>query len=238
MDPMQGIAEGAIRPPDMFSGAPTQNVKVWLYKVEMFFKIRKVPADKEVMLATLMLDGAAAEWWVRYLSDMETGQVSKLETLKAFGEAITQQFRGSTNQRTARGRLDRLTQTGAIEEYNRTFNEITDAISDMTEAEKIHRYLSGLRARARLEVDYREPRNIREAQAIAVRYEEVFSSRGDSRQTSTRGRDDGEKRPDLYERPNDRQSSCYSCGKPGHVARRCPNPTVSRMSASGKEKPQ
>lgn len=214
-------------------------MRTWLYKVETFFQIRKVPQEQELMFVSLLLDGSAAEWWLRYRADEEKGQVQALNSLKDFGEAITRQFRGSTNQRLLRLKLDKLSQTGSIEEYNRSFNEIADAISEMTEAERIHRYLSGLRTRAKLEVDYREPKSVREAQAYAVHYEEVFSSRSDSRQASLRGGvEDGEKRQDTYDRVGGRQNICYSCGKPGHVARRCPNPTTSRASMSGKEKPQ
>ncbi len=225
--------------PDIFSGDGKLKLHVWLDQVSNFMKLNPIPESALLPSVRALLRGPAETWWLQYLEDVHSGTAEPVTNFEEFAAAIRMNFQGTTDVEFTRDKLDRLIQVGNIQDYNQRFNDLIREIPGMTEEEKLHRYAAGLKTRTKIEIRYRQPPNIREAQKHAVRFEEV-NFRNSERQIYHRTEPmELDHLRIVKENRTQRTIICYNCNKPGHISRACPSRRPpDRVPMSGKDQPQ
>jgi len=172
-----------------FIGKKGEDLTAWLFQAEEQFSLLNITEDDlRIRIAGMAFRGAAKTWYhsVRSPTLPDTERLTSWELFKT---ALTEQFSPVDPIKVARDQLADLRQEGSVREYTSQFRHLCTAIKDISEAEKLDRYVRGLKPRTRREVELREPavRTFAEASKIAERVDNnlgrIFS--GSAPQSST-----------------------------------------------------
>eukprot|EP00171_Calliarthron_tuberculosum_P008642 IDg8642t1 len=153
-----GAAEGPVKfkanPPDLFGGKRDfLEVNTWLYKMEQYFRIVELfspgflsnGADR-VMIASTFLTETAAIWWY---TRVQGGLLPS--TWEDFCLALKNEFVPAGHVRQARDKLRRLKQSRSVSRYLSSFRNVILTIPDITEGEKMDKFVDGLKDELRIE---------------------------------------------------------------------------------------
>src|SRR5258708_27353840 len=72
-----------------------------------------------------------------------------------------------------RDRLSALKQYGAVSKYNQEFTALALQIPDLSDAEKLDRYLRGLKTSIKVDIELAEPTTLADAMAKAQRIDNI-----------------------------------------------------------------
>ena len=99
-------------------------------------------ATKCIKLAATLFAPDVARWyWTEYARIIKPSPV----TWEFFVQCVIDKYEPVPIGFTARTALKSIRQTGTIEEYNAAFNEVITRIDDMSEADKVDKYIDGLK---------------------------------------------------------------------------------------------
>jgi len=167
----ESIMPAAVRvaPPSTYNGLRQVNVETWLFEVFQYLTLCGVKEDEQrIALASSYLKEAALQWWVGLCRDPN----SVPHTWDAFGVALRSRFQPVAASRTARAQLRALSQGSMnVADYNNKFYSLVQLIPDMSDADQVELFISGLRPRISKEVDLREPANLQAAMTAAQKIE-------------------------------------------------------------------
>jgi hypothetical protein len=93
-----------------------------------------------------------------------------------FIQSITDKYEPVPVGFTARTALKSVRQSGTIEEYNAAFSEVVSLIPDMAEADKVDKYIEGLKQGLRLKVAGTLTRTLLESMTVAVQLEAAWAN--------------------------------------------------------------
>jgi hypothetical protein len=93
-----------------------------------------------------------------------------------FIQCLTDKFEPVPIGFTARTALKSVKQTGTIDEYNAAFGEIVGLIPDMAEADKVDKYIEGLKQGLRFKVAGTLTRTLLESMTVAVQLEAAWAT--------------------------------------------------------------
>ena len=94
---------------------------------------------------------------------------NRVTTWKEFTTQLRDNFCPIDPIKVARDRIADLRQVSSVRDYTSRFRQLTNIITNMSETEKLDRYVRGLKPRTRQEVDMKEPQTFIEAVKIAER---------------------------------------------------------------------
>ena len=165
--------------PDVFKGRPNEDVRMWLFTVEVYFATEETPpADiRKVAYAAAQLRENAAAWWRNVLladAQIEDANLRVSTSWERFKARLTAQFSAVDFTKAARDKLALLVQKGSVSSYTYEFNRLINNVPNMTSEEAIHTYVNGLKDRVRIEVELRTPGSVEEAQRLATRVDEIM----------------------------------------------------------------
>ncbi|KAA8495820.1 Transposon Ty3-I Gag-Pol polyprotein [Porphyridium purpureum] len=217
-------------------------VKTWLFQARKKILGRLLesihPDDLEkrllaerraVDLASDYFEGEALHWWVlnceRYPQEVPT-------TWNDFAALVSARFTPLDSIRRARDKLTHLSQKGPAHAYVAAFQDAALVIPDLSDAEMMDRFVRGLKPEVRLEVYKRGVSTFAEAAQVAVVVDDAIHATRGVRDSSVRtpffGRaaQEGPVPMELGNVQGQRrvrsELKCWNCGKPGHIARKCP----------------
>jgi Retrotransposon gag protein len=186
--PLRRLRSGdPVKPPKppTFEGIGRMNVDLWIFEVEQYFQVVRVPKDEQVGWAGTLLRDAAATWWRSVVIEAqganhetkpdldypEPKPASQLFTWGKFKELIRTRFVPIEASKTARMRLLNLKQLkfGGIEGYNNEFQKLLSLIVDMNVADQINYYVMGLKPEVARDVNLASPKTLLEAMGLASR---------------------------------------------------------------------
>ncbi|KAG2191851.1 hypothetical protein INT47_002866, partial [Mucor saturninus] len=156
-----------IERPDFYRGARSANeIDGWIRSVERFAELHRMDYDSWTSYAITLLRDRADVWW-RRLEDNGT----RTSDWRTFTRLLNDNFRPVHSIQNARDRIRSLRQSGSIESYIDTFQDLRMDIPSMTEDEALDRFVNGLRPETRCQVRFREPLDLAEAARTALAYE-------------------------------------------------------------------
>ena len=158
--------------PKVFSGKFGVDPAVWTYYVDLYYEISGVKdEERKVMVAASYLVDRAATWW-RNLA--EHARVSGVKPCNGkwdvFKEKLIQAFRPVNHVKLARDKLATLKQYGSVAKYNDEFISLCMQIPDIGEADKLDRYVRGLKYKVKRDVELAEPKTVEEAMNKSISY--------------------------------------------------------------------
>lgn len=146
-----GRATFKMERPPLFDGSKHAELLTWLFQLERYMEVAKVPEDQWVNYAASLLRGSAALWY----RDMSLGGTT-FSSFKRFGKALKGQFGDVNSAARARDKLFDLKQKGSVCEYLSIFRELSLQCDDLGVKEKEHLFLRGLKPNIRRLVELQE----------------------------------------------------------------------------------
>jgi len=230
--------------PEVFRGK--KGVATWLYTVEKYFTALHLYDDAcRLEYVVTLLQGPAANWW-RMLEDSSNRGGPELPcTWEEFKEAAIAQFQPLAEERSARLKLERLTQTHSVHDYVDAFSNTVLLVPTMDEGTRLQFFERGLKPGVKKWVRQQRPSTLLEAMSYAEEYDASdFQDRALDRALQRRfqpsmkptPRHDGatpmelghattdERKPRVNNTQNGTSRkviTCWKCGKPGHRKFEC-----------------
>lgn len=121
----------------------------WLREMQQQFDWYCYNSDAErVAMAAAQLRGAALDWWST-LADADKPALTASFT--AFAQALRARFQPVNSAQTARLALDSLAQGAkqSVHDYTAAFRRLLTAVPTMSEEDRVHRFVQGLRPSVR-----------------------------------------------------------------------------------------
>lgn len=143
----------------------------WLFQVNLYFAVLSQASDKDKILFTAgYLTGPAATWWQLQCQGLPPGTLpASITTWADFSNALKGQFTPVNQVRIARDQLANLKQITTVKRYVNEFNTLSLKIPDLSDVERIDRFLRGLKPKVRAEVELRSPTDFSAACSMAER---------------------------------------------------------------------
>ena len=161
-----------VEKPETYSGEKTRDLDTWLFQVREHLDITTIPARGHVPYAASLLRGNAALWW------RETCEGHRRPaTWDDFCRMLREQFRPEDYGRRGRDELATMRQYGkeSVADFVFRFRATCLKIPDLSEAEKLDRFVRALAQDIRLQVELRGPQDFHEAAMFAERADAVIT---------------------------------------------------------------
>lgn len=137
-----------IPPASNYAGS-THTLDNWLREMQQQFEWYGYNSDAErVAMAAAQLRGAALDWWSTLASaDKQT----LTDSFDEFEKSLRARFQPVNSAQTARLALDSLAQGAKqpVHDYTAMFRRLLTAVPTMSEEDRVHRYVQGLRPSVR-----------------------------------------------------------------------------------------
>lgn len=180
--PTAAIPKAAIRypPPPLFSAVRKKDqmsFRVWQYAYLNYCDAvgldTQTNAESCIVVAAALFAPDVAFWYrTEYIPAPKPTPV----TWEFFVQCLTDKYEPVPVGFTARTALKSIRQTGTIEEYNAAFNEVITLITDMSEADKVDKYIDGLKQALRVKVASTLTRTLLESMTVAVQLEAAWAT--------------------------------------------------------------
>lgn len=167
--------------PPSYNGSEEEDLNLWLFKTNQYFTAKRLAENEMLRRVPSFLDKAALSWFIQLREDISNGSSQPIDTWTDFENAIKQNFEAPNQQQLLRSKMRRLKQGDSIRDYVTAFRNMLAKITDMSEDDRIHYFVSGLRDNTRSECEYKAPATFSEAVIIAQNFDNSKFGR-DSRQ--------------------------------------------------------
>lgn len=160
--------------PSSFNGSTGSNADQWLMEMERYFAVVLLSEvdPRRVPFASTFLKEGASTWYTSVATEFG-GAPSWIE----FKQRFLLRFRPLAASRMARSAIRNLKQRFKVASYSAEFQKHLQLISDMSVADQIEFYISGLQSHLAMEVDRDEPKTLAAAMESAQRIELMLASR-------------------------------------------------------------
>jgi len=162
--------------PSAFHGSASNSADQWLMEVERYFAavgLEEASARRAAFASTYLKD-AASTWYTSMLKEPEFGPTPSWTVFK---ERFLQRFRPLAASRMARAAIRSMKQRVKVAGYSQEFQKHMQVIPDMSMADQVESYISGLHSYIALEVDREQPQTLSEAMELAQRIELMHATR-------------------------------------------------------------
>lgn len=212
----------------------------FLWDMEQYFKAAHIPESEKVSITSMYLNGDAKLWWRTRLEDGANAGRPPIDVWKDLKKELRDQFLPCNTAWVARDALKKLKHTASVRDYVKQFSSLMLDIKDMSEADKLYNFMSGLQTWAQLELRRQGVKELSTAMAAADGLVDFRQEKdeGEKREPKFKFKDKGKKKKHKGEeddadvskaKPNDaekqtngkRTFGCFICDGP-HRARECP----------------
>lgn len=167
--------------PDVYDGKrDALTVDAWIYQVDTYLNLLtlsnpelNLTEEIKVQYASTLLKKNAANW---YYMQVQIGITPA--TWEAFKTGLRAEFVPQDNVRRQRDKLTKLVQSNSVAFYLETFRNIVISIPDISEAEKLDKFLNGLKPMIRLEVLKAGCNNMTDAARVALNVDSALYGAG------------------------------------------------------------
>ena len=170
---MQNVPLGIkMERPDYFEGNKLQDVDTWLFQVQEHLTITRLPEASHIPYAASLFRGNAALWWREVCQNAQ-----RPGNWNVFCDAVREQFRPENWSRRGRDELAQMYQYGkeSVADFLHRFRSACLKIDNLSEDEKLDRFVRALVSDVRMQVELRAPTSYNEAAMYAERADAVLS---------------------------------------------------------------
>jgi hypothetical protein len=161
--------------PETFGGFRGVAPDAWLFSFEQYLELAGVRDPvKKITIAGTYLRGYAAKWYqatVQSARDHADRPFNGDWTL--FKSKLVEIFKPVNASKIARDSLAALKQLTSVAKYNFEFTALCLEIPDISDADKLDRYVRGLKAPIRIEVELADIKTLPDAMAKAQRIDNI-----------------------------------------------------------------
>lgn len=150
------------RPPETNGRQPTPIS--WAYRMELYLAAHHADFNHPdvVTFAAAYLKDAALSWWLQVEREAKAGRAPTLNTWELFKTAFVKRFTPISAE------VERISQKTSVYEYASAFNNLMLELPRMDEADRIHKFIYGLKPEVRIHVKLKQPRTVAEAVELAI----------------------------------------------------------------------
>ena len=167
--------------PDVYEGKrDALAVNAWIYQVDTYLNLLalsnpelNLTEEIKVQYASTLLKKNAANW---YYMRVQAGDIP--DTWQTLKLGIRAEFVPQDSVRRQRDKLNKLIQITSVASYLEAFRNIVISIPDISEAEKLDKFLNGLKPMIRLEVLKSGCANMNDAYRIALNVDSALHGAG------------------------------------------------------------
>jgi hypothetical protein len=224
----------------------------WINAMDKYFDYEDIDEEKKVKHVVTRMKGHATLWWDELQADKRRKGKAKIKSWDRMVAKFKAKFMPKDYQLNLFRKLQNLRQKGmSVKEYTEEFYRLNIRAGHVEDdAEKVSRYINGIRYEIQDEISLLTLRTVEDAYQAALKAEEKLArkqsqrTRGRSQSRgkgSSRGRfqntkeeagnsssqspREGESRGRRFfsrGRGRGREIRCYTCGKTGHMSWDCP----------------
>lgn len=156
--------------PEPLDGKNAAKVGSWLWRLEHFMSIMNFVKDWDrIQLAISYLTGPALDWW----RGIEESDI-RPTTWEGFKTQLQATFQDVNSVENARNQLAKVVHISTVRQFAALFRNITLKIPGITDEEKKHRFMAGLKREIRVQTAVSAPSTFDEAVETAERIETAF----------------------------------------------------------------
>lgn len=155
--------------PNNFSGHKREDVSEFAFSMQNFLEVTNEPRANWIKTASTYLKHSAGSWY--RLRNNRLAAAHTADTWDDFIKDLKDTYEPVNLQQVTRDRLDALYQTHTVNDYNNEFTKLVLQINDITETEKVDRYIRHLKPETRCQVRMKEPKTLYEAMRIASTFD-------------------------------------------------------------------
>jgi hypothetical protein len=185
-------SENSLKPnkPNTYDGQRKHDLDSWISEVTRYFKACGIEtinlSEKCVPYAVSLLRGDASIWWENHQTMIRTQELEAVDKWLPFIEAIRLQFQPANKSQVARDMLAKLVQIKSVLQYTSDFNRLSIRIDNLHHTEQLDRYIRGLKAPIRIEVQKCQPGTFMQAVSIAEQIDNILWQNRTIGQNNTR----------------------------------------------------
>lgn len=239
---------GSFKPPkpETYSGKQPTTLPSWFISMQSYLEATGVALDtpEAVRGAASYLSGKALEWY--HLQFTRSGNTVPYATYADFKQALQDYLLPVDPAYAARDKLDRFRQLTSAQDYVTGYNALMLNIPDMSEADRVHNFVRGLKQQVQTQVLMQQPTTLSQAQQLAIKadaavYKSKPSGFGYRSTLPSSSTPNGVTPMELgaHEATKEAELSageCYACGKKGHFSWECPTSSGGRGRGRGRGK--
>jgi hypothetical protein len=221
--------------PDLYSGKHPTGLTSWLISIQSYLEASGVALNtpEAVRCAASYLKEGALQWY--HLQYQTQGNSIPYPTFAAFKHALQSYIQPVDPAHSARNTMDDFRQISSAYHYVTSFNSLLLNLPDMSEADRVHNFIKGLKPQVKLQVSMQAPATLANAQELAIKVDAAvykgtkapFSGfRGSNPPASaSNGSTPMELGAHTVTGDGERAAiRCYRCNGEGHLARNCTAP--------------
>ncbi|XP_019267598.1 PREDICTED: uncharacterized protein LOC109244894 [Nicotiana attenuata] len=144
-----------------------EDLKSWLFKIEQFFSMEKVPAEERVGVAAIQLEGEAIHW---HLAFMRYRQYLQPATWTEYVMALVERF--AVDFEDPMEEIKKIRQTGTVKEYQAIFERNLTRVN-LSQENAISCFLGGLKHELNIAVKLTNPTTLSQVYKTA-RMQEAY----------------------------------------------------------------
>jgi hypothetical protein len=159
--------------PPMFNGETGAAVDEWVDELEkqfVFYAAHFHWDIEKIRFALMYVSSKVALWYKSSAADRVLAN-RVVNTWAEFVAVFRERYQPISSSMAARAKLDRITQTGNVDNYTRYFFQNLAYIADMSPADQVHQYTRGLKPVIKLEVIKANHKRLSDAVNAAVQAE-------------------------------------------------------------------
>ncbi|KAJ0398062.1 hypothetical protein ATCC90586_001664 [Pythium insidiosum] len=156
-----------------YHGRPDESVDEFIFEAKLFMSGKNIDYNRHenqarvvAMVASNLRSGAASWYHSRVMVDR-----MPITNIDEFEQALTAEFIPPDQQQRLRAALRACRQTGHVDDYVARFRKIIAQVREMSQLDKVDRFVEGLKPETKKEVNYLRCTTLTEAIAAAQAYE-------------------------------------------------------------------